>query len=437
MTRLLVTPLDALLDQPIAMAVADLRPGSSVRLTLRNHSLKAEAHAEFVASSQGTVDVALHSPVRGDYDGTDSAGLFWSAHFDAGSDVVSMVDALSRLEPLAYTLRATADDGVDVAVNFTRRLVAANVVRTPVRDGRLRGTLFAARNVTNAPGVIVLGGSDGGNLWQFVAALLAAHGCVALSLPYFAYEDLPKELIEIPLEYFAEAIEWLRGKSEVGAARVGVLGMSRGGEAALLLGASFLSIAAVVALVPSGVTGGGIGADFSAMGRSAWTLNGVPFQVFPPPADPVTFEEAQAAMATGKPFVGAAAFLRALEAAGDRIDDAAIRVERTRGAIFMMSGEDDQLWASTLLAEIAEKRLQVAEFRYPFEHRRYPSAGHFACVPPNLPATSASGRHPVVPLSLAFGGTARGNAAASADLWPRIVEFLHQHLAAPSDRTGC
>ena len=429
MTTLSIRPLSASIDEPIAIGVAELAPGSRVRLKLRNHSLKAEARAEFVASAEGTVDVALHAPVAGDYEGTDPAGLFWSARFDAGSDVVSMFAALSRLEPLAYTLTASTDGGRDVALDFTRRLVAPNVVRTPVRAGRVRGALFARQGVTNAPGVIVLGGSDGGNLWQFVAALLAEHGCAALSLPYFAYEDLPKELIEIPLEYFDEAMQWLRARPEVGAARVGVLGMSRGGEAALLLGASYTDVAAVVALVPSGVTGTGIGADVSAMARSAWTRNGVPFPVFPPPGDPLMMQEAGAAFATGAPFVGAPAFLRALQSAGEHIDDYAIRVERTRGAIFMASGEDDQLWGSTLLAEIAEKRLQGAAFRYPFEHRRYPSAGHFVCLPPNLPATSTVGRHQVVGLSLAFGGTARANAAASADLWPRIVTFLHRHLA--------
>ncbi|HET9193726.1 MAG TPA: acyl-CoA thioesterase/bile acid-CoA:amino acid N-acyltransferase family protein [Vicinamibacterales bacterium] len=429
MTRISVTPLDALLDQPVVIEVANLQPGSRVHLRLRNHTLRAEARAEFVASAEGRVNVAIHAPAAGDYAGIDPAGLFWSARFDAGSDVVSMIDVLSQLVPLPYTLTATAD-GRDAAVDFTRRLVAANVVRTPLRDGRLRGTLFTRNDAASSPGVIVLGGSDGGNRWAFVAALLAAHGFAALSLPYFGYEDLPREMIEIPLEYFADAIEWMRARPEVGAARVGVLGMSRGGEAALLLGASFDEVAAVVALVPSGVTGGGIGADFSAMGRSAWTLGGVPFRVFPPPGDPLTFQEAGTAFAAGTPFAGTPAMLRALESAGAGIEDVAIRVERTRGAIFMMSGEDDRLWPSTRLAEIAEKRLQATAFSYPFEHRRYPSAGHFACLPPNLPATSTAGRHPVVPMSFDFGGTARANAAASADLWPRIVTFLHRHLAS-------
>lgn len=431
MPRVSVTPIDASLDQPVAIEVTDLTPHARVHLRLRHHALRAEAHAEFVASDAGGVDVRAQAPVAGDYDGIDPAGLFWSARFDAGSDVVTMVDVLSRLEPLTYTLTVRTEDGTDVAMDFRRMLVGDGIIRTPVRAGRIRGTLFAPTGAVNAPGVIVLGGSDGGNLWSFVAALLAAHGMTALSLAYFAYEDLPGQLVEIPLEYFAEAIAWLRARPEVGVSGVGVLGMSRGGEAALVLGASFPDVAAIVALVPSGVTGGGIGADPSAMARSAWTLNGTPFGIFPPPGDLLMLQEAQEAFSTGKPFVGAPAFLRALEFAGARMDDVAIRVERSRCPILMMSGEDDQLWASTSLTEIAERRLEAAAFPYPFEHRRYPVAGHFSVLPPNLPTTSNTGRHPVVPFAFGFGGTPRGNAAASGDLWPRIVAFLHRHLGAP------
>lgn len=94
----------------------------------------------------------------------------------------------------------------------------------------------------------------------------------------------------------------------------------------------------------------------------------------------------------------------------------------------MMSAEDDRLWASARVAAVAEERLRSHGFAYPFEHRRYPGAGHFACMPPNLPTTSTSGRHPVVPLALAFGGSPRANAAAAADLWPRMVRFLGRHL---------
>jgi dienelactone hydrolase len=430
MARLSISPIDAMLDSPVAIEVSDVPPGSRVRLRLRNHSLKAESSAEFIADDRGVVDVAARPVIAGDYEGIEPAGLFWSARFDAGSDVASMVDALSTLQPLAYTATVSVDGQEATSTTFRRRLLAANVVKTAVHEGRLRGALFAVTGAANAPGVVVLGGSDGGNLYEFVAALLASHGMAALALAYFAYDDLPKELVGVPLEYFADAVRWLGARHEVGDARVGVLGLSRGGEAALIVGASFPDVAAVVALVASGLSGGGVGADVSATGTSAWTLGGQPLPLLPPPMDPVSMSEAQAAMSGGTPFAARAGILRAIASAGARLDEVAIRVERTRGPILMMSGADDRLWGSELMA-IAERRLEAAAFAHPFEHLRYPGAGHFACLPPNLPATSTSARHALVPMALEFGGSAQANAAASADLWPRVVTFLHRHLAGP------
>jgi dienelactone hydrolase len=430
MTTLSISPQDALLDQPVAIRVQGVQPGAHARLRLRNLSLKAEASAEFVAGADGVVDVESQAPIAGDYQGVEPAGLFWSARFDEGSDITTMIATLARLEPLAYAATVEIDGQAVTTTSFARRLVAPNVVQTPVRDGRLRGTLFAIDGATGAPGVIVLGGSDGGNLYTWVAAFLAAHGMAAMSLAYFGQEDLPRELIGIPVEYFVEAVAWLRQRPEVGGAGVGVLGFSRGGEAAFLTGATCPDVTAVVALVASGITGGGNGADFSAMGKSAWTLDGVPMPILPPPWDPVSMKEAQDAVAAGRPLAASPALVRALNAAGARLDEVSIRVERTRGPILMMSGEDDRLWAYGRLAQVAEERLKAHAFAFPFEHRLYAGAGHFSCLPPGLPATSNDARHPLVPMTLAFGGTARDNAAASADLWPRIVAFLHQHLAA-------
>jgi pimeloyl-ACP methyl ester carboxylesterase len=164
------------------------------------------------------------------------------------------------------------------------------------------------------------------------------------------------------------------------------------------------------------------------MAKPAWTLQGKPLPVLPPPWDPVSMKEAQEAFATGQPLAAQPGIVRALESAGERVDDVAIRVEKTHGAIFLMSGEDDRLWPSPRFAEIAEERLRAAKFPHAFEHRRYADAGHFACLPPNLPSATATARHPLVPMLFAFGGTPRGNASASADLWPRIVAFLRSQL---------
>jgi dienelactone hydrolase len=425
-----IGPLDALLDQPIGINVSGLAPGARVELRLRNHRLKAQAIAVFEASDAGTVDVATRAPVEGDYEGIAPAGLFWAARFDAGADAATMLTALSSLDPLTYTASAVVD-GVEVATfAFARRLLSPQVQSTAVRDGRLRGTLCTPIDTRNAPGVVVLGGSDGGDLYRFVAALLAAHGIVAMSLAYFGFDDLPKDLIRLPVEYFGEAVAWLRRRAEVGTSRVGILGFSRGAEAALLTATTFPDVAAAVALMPGTLTGGGIsGTDFTAMAKPAWTIGDNALPLIAPPWDPVSMKEVHEAFTKGTPLAAKGGMLRALESAGPAVDDVVIRVEQIRGPILLMSGEDDQLWPSTRFAELAEQRLAAAQFPHAYEHLRYPGAGHFACLPPNLPAATAVARHPLVPMSFAFGGTPRGNSAAGEDLWPRIVTFLQRHLS--------
>lgn len=50
------------------------------------------------------------------------------------------------------------------------------------------------------PGVIDMFGSGGG-LFDHRAALLASRGFCVFALPFFAYEDLPKSLPDVSLDY--------------------------------------------------------------------------------------------------------------------------------------------------------------------------------------------------------------------------------------------
>lgn len=54
-----------------------------------------------------------------------------------------------------------------------------------------------------------------GGLVEFRASLLAAHGFAVLALAYFAYEDLPKQMQEVDLEYFEEAANLLLAHPKV------------------------------------------------------------------------------------------------------------------------------------------------------------------------------------------------------------------------------
>src|SRR4029453_14100268 len=57
---------------------------------------------------------------------------------------------------------------------------------------------------------------------------LASHGYVVLALAYFNAEGLPPLLQNIPLEYFATAVDWLKSQASVDPGRIGVFGPSRG-----------------------------------------------------------------------------------------------------------------------------------------------------------------------------------------------------------------
>src|SRR5690625_7082273 len=89
-----------------------------------------------------------------------------------------------------------------------REVVPPDVDRFPVREQVLVGTFFYHPKSRPLPTVIVLGGSEGG-LRESNAALLASYGFNSLALAYFGIEDLPKELVNIPLDYIEKAIGWL------------------------------------------------------------------------------------------------------------------------------------------------------------------------------------------------------------------------------------
>ena len=100
----------------------------------------------------------------------------------------------------------------------------------------LSGKLFSPEPFTLSPkAVIVVGGSEGG-LHERDAQVLAQSGFTVLALAYFGAPSVPPSLHDISLEYFSRAIDLL---ISLGAkpGLVGMLGGSRGGEAALAVAA--------------------------------------------------------------------------------------------------------------------------------------------------------------------------------------------------------
>jgi dienelactone hydrolase len=321
-------------------------------------------------------------------------------------------------QPAIFQITADVNAQAVVTAMLQRLFIAPGVERIPVHDGVVRGVFFVPAGKDPHPGIIVLSGSEGG-LNEADAAFLASKGYAALALAYFNYEDLPKTLENIPLEYFGAGINWLESRKEVRSNELAVMGGSRGGELALLAGSTFHQIKAVVAIAPSGVRW----ASVDGPRQAAWTYQGRPLP-FMGAQDLTPDQQKQAGkILQTTPLSLTPLFQMQLENQA-AVEKASIPVEKINGPILLISGNDDQLWPSTILADMVMERLKRAKHRFPDRHLACAGAGHY--IPfPNLPATVNKLGDPDTKTEIALGGDPEHTAAAGADAWARIVEFLH------------
>ncbi len=408
---------DTLYDQPIAIRVSDCPPGAAI--TVRADATddaphRWESHAVFIADASGAVDISQQPAHSGSYPGKDAMGLFWSMRLDEG---VIERGPFIKTTPTPVMVTITAEHaGETASIEVTRRLMGRGIRRSEIREDGLVATFFDHESGAR-PGVIIVSGSGGG-LAEDQPALLASRGYAVLSLAYFGIEGVPEDLANIPLEYFGRAISWMRAQKSVDRERIAVMGMSRGGELALLLGATFPDIKAVVAYVPSGVVWPGLSRTPTPEPFPAWTRNGKGVAFMPnPPADVEAWSKPPVVLT---PTFHASMKMRA------RAEWPEIEVEKTRGPILMMSGSDDQMWPSLMLADIAAQRLLRHNFAHKFEHITYAGAGHFIRFPYSPTITEIF--HPVVKTLMALGGDTVSNAAADRDSWARLLGFLAASL---------
>lgn len=393
-----VVPARVLEDEPAVIRATGLAPNEriSIQAELRDGGGQPwSAEVEFIADAQGVIDTSRQGPVNGSYNGESALGLVWSMR-PAAKHIQSYVHPGDfGTQEIQFHLLRNAQQAASARLE---QLGIGPGVRQIEVKGQILGQLFLPNTTEARPGVLVLGGSEGG-LPLAKAAWLASRGYVALALAYFRYQDLPAKMEAIALEYFGTAIAWMMQRPEVRAGQIAVMGTSRGGELALQLGSMYPQIKAVVAYVPADVRVG------SCCGATqfpyAWTWRGQPL-----------------------------AFAR-MHAVGGRPEGpttAAIAVERTQGPILLISGESDGVWPSSAMADSVFDRLKRAKFAYAYQHLKYPHAGHRAGRPEIIPMWHGPLVNPTSGRDENIGGKPEGDAQSTLDAIPRVLQFLRESL---------
>lgn len=403
-----------LIDTTMEIKITNLPVDERVMLKAEmrdNFGTNWESFAEFISTVEGEIDLAKAQPISGTYDTVDVMGLFWS--------MIPKVDnELKRrtpLKPLETKLTLLIDGEVLAVTSVIRHVISSDIDRVSIREGGLVGTFFCNSSTGPLPTIIVLGGSEGG-LREGNAALLASYGFNTLALAYFGIEDLPKELVEIPLDYIEKAIDWLKDNTKVDFTRLGILGTSKGGELALLSASMFSSIKAVVGYVPSGVIFPGI--SKSVVG-SSWKYKDeiLPFAYGEVPSEVEL--ELDHAREQGKPI----SWRKVYQSWAEFEEAAEIPVENIQGSVLLISGGDDQLWPADLLCEKVINRLKEHKHSYTYEHINFPRAGHSIAIPgfPTSQSMVSSGK-------LLLGGTPKDNSQAQFEAWENVKAFFKNEL---------
>jgi dienelactone hydrolase len=444
-----ISPNPAFVDEDVRVCVRGLPAAALISIqaaTDDDQGRRWSSQARFRADSGGVIDASLHESLGGSYRGAAPMGIFWSMESaDANADGNSSF-AKNTTSPDCVNFEALLEGRVLARASLTRNFPAPGTVTRDLKipqeaEGASAGTdagtgagettvgrLFIPPGHGPHPVVIVLSGSGGGfDLDK--AAVLSRHGFATLALAYFGIAPLPAWLHRIPLEYFEAALTWLIAQAEIDSGRVGILGVSRGAELALLLGSTFpQQIRAIVAYAPSSVAWAASGRDKST-GEiiPCWTWRGKPVPFAPLPLRGFMWRSAFPVVALKRPVM-----FRNLFRAGLRnreaVDRAAIPVENIRGPLLLISGGDDHLWPAAEMSEAIIARLQRNGNAHASEQLHFAHAGHMLRYP-HLPVTSRHSRNKHLRgARFSFGGTPGADAAAQTQAWHRAIAFLRTNL---------
>ncbi|XP_078120684.1 acyl-coenzyme A thioesterase 5-like [Sander vitreus] len=402
-------------DEPVQVKVAGLRARQVVTMTARttdDKGLVFSSSATYKADGSGEIDLERDPSLSGSYVGVEPMGLLWSMRADTLHRRFIKTTSLNY-HVVNFSVHEKEGEGRMLAEATNERLLIGDGVnRLPIKEGNIRGVLFTPPGRGPFPALLDLY-TFGGGLSEKRASLLANRGFVVLTVALYGHDDMARNIKEVHLDYFEEAIEFLKKQDKVGSKGVGVLSLSKSGDLALSI-ASYLP---------------GVEATVWINGCCANTL--LPLyhkksQILPA----LMMDISKMVPTESGAFIGKNVMHNPL---AEENKATLVPIEQAKGRFLFVASEDDLNWDSKAYMDQMVERLQ-RHGKDNFERVSYPAAGHYL-EPPYGPYCPSS-FHGVVGKPVLWGGEPRSHAAAEVHLWKKIQEFFRTHLSCDVTQTN-
>ncbi len=248
---------------------------------------------------------------------------------------------------------------------FISLIASKTLISQELNAHEVNAILYTGKGI-NQPLIVGLGGSEGGNAWasdywKATRDSFIKKGYAFLAIGYFNSKGAPDTLNKIAIDKVHDAILLATKNPLINKKKIAIVGGSRGGDLALLLGSYYKDISCVVAIVPSNVAFPGHTNHFST---SAWSFNNKELPFVP------LSDESIAPLMKGDLRSTFEIMLKDSVAVGKAV----IQVEKINGPVLLMSATKDEICPSTPMCEKMVMRLKQKKFKYKVSHIPYDGA---------------------------------------------------------------
>ena len=366
----------------------------------------------FMFNQDGVIDLSEQASISGSYKGVDAKGLFGSLGENFNN---------SSRSDLTITLKAFIEEVFITEYKTKIRYVRPNVKVKEIKKAKDKvfGTYYLPDVKKLKRPFVCLGGSDGTRS-HLTAAILSSLGHPALAISYFDYEGISENCVEVPLEMVFNAKKWL--KDNLKSRDIGIIGCSKGAELALL-SSTEQNFNPVILASPSSHVFQGLGSYKKP--TSSWSLAGIAVPFLPVKMGFWKLVGFVLKRLRKKPHSFFEVYQKALDKKSksyqQKRDASRIKVEKLKGDLLMLSGEQDLVWPSARMANDIERNVKCKCTNVIFE-----DSGHLTFKQqPGLPFPNVIGDK----VRIFLGSDVSKNQQANLKMWDEVIKFVSKYKA--------